>query len=222
MNRKLDQVCSLALEVGAGQKEMKNKMQLIQEHVECVILDVKGIETTITSSSSGRLPPAASNDPPPPPPPPRGRSNDAPPTGSARPRSGSWPLAVCDNSCKWHDPDCLRIKIDDATNEVIRDPEYLNGPFWSHLDAVLYDDLGFTKAVMQSLEDHMQQHRVELWHAPTTGSKNTRRFFVRCRNCHRGWGVNYGPHDRKPSGLYSQQKEGILRFLKLPVPDNVV
>ena len=220
MNRKLGQVYSLALEIGAEQKEMKKKMQLIQEHVECVILDVKGIKTTITSSSSGRPPPAASNDQPPPP---RGRSNDAPPTDSKRPRSGSWPLAVCDNSCDWHDPDCVRsLKIDDVSNEVIRDPEYVNGPFWSHLNSVLYDDQGFTKAIMEALEHHMQQHRVELWHAPMTASRNTRRFFVRCRNCQRGWGVNHGPNDRKETGLYSEQKVGILRFLKLPAPEQVV
>ena len=112
--------------------------------------------------------------------------------------------------------------IDDASNEVIRNHEYLaNSPYWSHLDAVFYKDLGFTKAMVDSLVEHMRYQRVELWHAPSTGSKNTRRFVIKCRNCSLGCGMGYAPHDMKDEARINEQKCTILRFLKVPMPVGV-
>ena len=64
----------------------------------------------------------------------------------------------------------------------------------------------------------MSYHRVELWHAPTTGSKNTRRLVMKCRRCKEGCGMVYAPEDLKNEAQVKKQKAAILKFLKLPVP----
>ena len=218
---------TLLVGIGAEQKKLNRQVQKIEEELVEYKRNVSAGFSAVGPSFSRPAPPPAplvSGNPmastsfsqPPPP-------AAAPPGRRSRPRSGSWPLSPSSGTdCGWHGDAADTFRIDDATNEVIRSHEYLvNSSNWSHLDAIFYSDLGFTKAMFDSLVEHMRYHRVELWHAPTTGSRNTRRFVIQCRHCSRGCGMVYAPHDLKDEAQLKEQKCAILRFLKVPMPGGV-
>ena len=122
---------ALLVSIRAEQQELNRKMRHIEELVA-------------TAASSFSRPP-----PPPPPPPPAA----APPGRRKKQRSLSWPLSPSsDTDCDWHCVGTDGLRIDDTSYEVIRRDQYLaNSSYWSHLDAMLYDDQGFTKAMFDSL-----------------------------------------------------------------------
>ena len=214
---------TLLVGIGAELKELNCRVQKIEEE----LVDYKrnvftGFSAVGPSFSQPASPPPHSvntsfNQSPPPllPPPPAG----APPGRSSRPRSGSWPLSPSSGTdCDWHGDGTVTLRTDCDWYDVCRGHETL-WPYWSHLDAVFYSDLGFTKAMCESLVEHMSYHRVELWHAPTTGSKNTRRLVMKCRRCKEGCGMVYAPEDLKKEAHAKKQKAAILKFLKLPVSE---
>ena len=221
---------SLLVDIGAEQKELNRHVQQIEEELVDFKRNVSAGFSAVGPSFDRPTPsplalvsgnPLAStsiSQPPPPPSPPA-----IPPGRSSRPRSGSWPLSPSSGTdCGWHGDATDTFRIDDATNEVIRSHEYLaSSPYWTHLDSVFYKDIGFVKAMVESLVEHMRYHRVELWHAPTTGSRNTRRFVIKCRNCSRGCGMVYTPHDLNDEAQLKEQKCAILRYLKVPMPVGV-
>ena len=96
---------------------------------------------------------------------------------------------------------------------------FLEPTIWQHLDSIFLNDPGFTKAMFKSLEFHMRYQRVEMWHAPLKSSINTRRLVIQCRNCFKGCGLLYGPHDLQDKDKVQTQKCAILRFLKEAMPD---
>ena len=192
-------------------KELNSRVQKIEEG----LVDYKR-NVTAGFSAGG---PSSSQPAPPPPPLVNTSFNQPPPLGrSSRPRSGSWPLSTSSGAdCGWHSDGTAFPRIDDFVYDVSRGRESL-WPYWTHLDAIFHSDLGFTTAMCESLVQHMNYHRVELWHAPTSGSKNTRRLVVKCRRCKEGCGMVYGPEDLKNEAQVKKQKAAILKFLKLPVP----
>ena len=196
MLRQMATLNVLLVRICAEQKELNRRMQKIEELV------------ATASSSFSR---------PPPPPPPAA----APPGRHNRQRSLSWPLSPSsETDCDWHCDGTEHLKMDDSYYVAIKDEQScLDSTYWSHMNSIFFNDLGFTKAMFESLKFHMRYQRVEMWHAPLKSSINTRRLVIQCRNCFKGCGLLYGPHDLQDKDKVKAQKCAILRFLKVPIPD---
>ena len=200
MSHQITTLNALLVSIYAEQKELNRRMQHIEELVAAA------------TSSFSRPPP------PPPPPPPAA----APPGRRKMQRSLSWPLSPSsDTDCDWHCVGTEHLKMDDSYYVAIKDEQqFLGSTIWQHLDSIFFNDLGFTKMMMKSLELHMRFQRVEIWHSPIpSSSKSTRRLVIQCRKCSKGCGLLYGPHDLQDKDKVKAQKCAILRFLKVPIPD---